>query len=333
MNRIMNKKIRDISLDYVKGILVISMVIYHIMNYFTNTGAKEFEHVRFVTGSFIFISGYIISYFYERRFFSNKSLISRRIIFRGLKLLAIFTMLNVLILLTGFSNPNKPTSSIVQILNNLHNIYIFGDKRLSSFQILLPISYNLILFPLLFLFKKKFISILIFFLTFLLFYSILGVNFVIFDLMLIGITGFYIGVIKVKSNKLYNIENKFLILTIITVCIYYFKIFDINLLTYIIGVTIILKLIYNFSITINLNSLINKNVILLGKYTLICYIAQIIFLHGLSWTLSRQKWGFGYQTVSIFILTNITLLGLCYILKYFRYKYNFFNKLYRFIFL
>ena len=36
---------RDSSLDFVKGILVIFMVIYHIMNYFTTAGAEELGEV------------------------------------------------------------------------------------------------------------------------------------------------------------------------------------------------------------------------------------------------------------------------------------------------
>ena len=50
---------RNAPLDFVKGLLVIAMVVYHEMNYFSTAGPEGFGHVRFVTGSFIFISGYI----------------------------------------------------------------------------------------------------------------------------------------------------------------------------------------------------------------------------------------------------------------------------------
>lgn len=67
-----NNSDRDVSLDFVKGILVIVMVIYHVMNYFSTAGPDSFGYVRFVTGSFIFVSGYIISTFYERKYRINR---------------------------------------------------------------------------------------------------------------------------------------------------------------------------------------------------------------------------------------------------------------------
>ena len=48
---------RDLSLDFVKGILVIIMVIYHLMNHLSTASPKAFDYVRFVTGSFYPVDG------------------------------------------------------------------------------------------------------------------------------------------------------------------------------------------------------------------------------------------------------------------------------------
>ena len=59
---------RDLALDFVKGILVVFMVIYHAMNIFSSAGFESFRYIRFVSGSFLFISGYVIALFYEPKF-------------------------------------------------------------------------------------------------------------------------------------------------------------------------------------------------------------------------------------------------------------------------
>src|SRR5215471_235911 len=107
---------RDLILDFVKGILVIVMVIYHVMNVFSTASPEAFGYIRFVSGSFIFISGYIISVFYEQRFQTDGTSTSKRLAVRGLKILFIFTILNIFINLTGLKNPSKTQLGLQQYL-------------------------------------------------------------------------------------------------------------------------------------------------------------------------------------------------------------------------
>src|SRR5215468_3492974 len=60
--------VRDLTLDVVKGALVVVMVVYHAMNVFSTAGADEYAYVRFVSGSFILMSGYIVARFDGPRF-------------------------------------------------------------------------------------------------------------------------------------------------------------------------------------------------------------------------------------------------------------------------
>jgi peptidoglycan/LPS O-acetylase OafA/YrhL len=323
---------RDSNLDFVKGILVIFMVIYHIMNYFTTAGAEEFEYVRFVSGSFIFLSGYIVSTFYEKKYRSDKAGISQQLFIRGLKLLIIFTTLNVLINLTGIGNPNKPTPNIEQFLNNVTTIYFSGERRFAAFQILLSISYLLMLSPVLLFFAwfmKSGIGII---LAAMFCFLFLNMESEIFEMGLVGITGFSIGVVMNKLEISLFFKNWIIVLLCLLICIYLFKYFDRNVMTYTMGIMIVLKLFYDLAKTINLKNKISKSIILFGRYTLVCYIVQIIFLHGLSWILSRQRWSVGYEIISIFVITNIFLLGLCCLLRVLRTQYKFFDETYRLIF-
>jgi hypothetical protein len=65
---------------------------------------------------------------------------SRRLIVRGLKLLILFTVLNLLINLTG---PDKAQP----FMSALFQVYVAGEARYASFQILLPIAYLLLAAP------------------------------------------------------------------------------------------------------------------------------------------------------------------------------------------
>jgi fucose 4-O-acetylase-like acetyltransferase len=55
--------VRDLTLDVVKGALVVLMVVCHAMNIFSIAGPDEYAYVRFVSGSFILMSCYIVARF------------------------------------------------------------------------------------------------------------------------------------------------------------------------------------------------------------------------------------------------------------------------------
>lgn len=82
--------VRDLTLDLVKGVLVVLMVVYHAMNIFSTAGPNEYAYVRFVSGSFVLMSGYIVARFHEARFKADWRGTSRRLVVRGLKLLMLF---------------------------------------------------------------------------------------------------------------------------------------------------------------------------------------------------------------------------------------------------
>src|ERR1051325_736043 len=52
---------RDAAIDFTKGTLVLFMVLYHWLNYFVGPQGHYYNYLRFLTPSFIFISGFMIS--------------------------------------------------------------------------------------------------------------------------------------------------------------------------------------------------------------------------------------------------------------------------------
>ena len=142
---------RNRSLDFVKGYGVIIMVVHHSIEYFASN-TYYLRYVRFVTGLFIFTTGFIISNMYYNRLHQKdtKQSTSFKLMKRGVKLLVLFLFTNTLIesLLHYFLN----TPYI--FWNNLFKIFILGDYDLASFALLLPISY-LLLFSSILLFSFK----------------------------------------------------------------------------------------------------------------------------------------------------------------------------------
>lgn len=139
---------RDASFDAVKGLLVLLMIAYHVMSITTTAGAEGVRYLRFVSGSFIFISGLVVVRFMWARFAQAPAETSSRLISRGFKVLLIFTALNLAIHVSGVGNAAKVSLGVDGFVRHAAAIYAAGDPRLSSFLILLPIAYLLMLAPL-----------------------------------------------------------------------------------------------------------------------------------------------------------------------------------------
>src|SRR5438552_8878065 len=91
-------KINRISaLDFTKGALVLFMVLYHWLNYFVATEVDIYRYLRFITPSFIFITGFLISNVLLLKHPIGDLRFPRRLIQRGLKLTGLFILLYVTI--------------------------------------------------------------------------------------------------------------------------------------------------------------------------------------------------------------------------------------------
>src|ERR1700758_4327571 len=75
---------RIAALDFTKGSLVLIMVLYHWINYFY--GVQDNRYLRFLTPSFIFITGFLISNVYLSKYGVSDPKLPRRLIQRGAKI-------------------------------------------------------------------------------------------------------------------------------------------------------------------------------------------------------------------------------------------------------
>jgi len=72
------------------------MVLYHWLNYFIGVQWPYYRYLRFLTPSFIFITGFMISNVYLMKYDVDDPRLIKRLLTRGLKLIAIFVVLNIL---------------------------------------------------------------------------------------------------------------------------------------------------------------------------------------------------------------------------------------------
>ena len=136
------------ALDMTKGVLVMAMVVYHSFNYSTDL-TLGFKYLPFLPPSFILITGFLISrlYFTPEAFRDRK--VYGRLFFRGFRLLLLFTLLNVLTQLAGRHKAVATPQGLSYLLDDWYEIYGIGGAHYAAFSILLPIAYLLLLAPLL----------------------------------------------------------------------------------------------------------------------------------------------------------------------------------------
>jgi hypothetical protein len=324
--------VRDLTLDVVKGVLVVVMVVYHAMNIFSTAGPDEYAYVRFVSGSFILMSGYIVARFDGPRFKADWRGTSLRLVARGLKLLVLFTLLNLLIGLTGIGNPDKVQLDLQGYVGALYEVYVAGEPGYASFQILLPIAYLLVAAPTVLMLGR--LSKWLFVASFAMACapSLLGIDSVNLDFVVLGAIGLSGGILTNPVEKPLAMTGVWSIAGSLLASVILMKYLNANLATYALGTIVILKLLYELSKAIGPATPLARASILLGRYSLVCYIAQIIFMQGLSRGLSRPRWELGCETFLVVVGTVAFLLVLSAVLAMLCEHYRFAAKAYKLVF-
>ena len=136
-----------------KGVLVVAMVVYHSFNYSTDY-TLGFKYLPFLPPSFILITGFLISRLYFTPKAARDSGVYGRLLYRGFRLLLLFTFLNVVTQLVGRQKFASGPQGIGYLADYWFEIYGIGGGQFAAFSILLPIAYLLLLAPLLILLNR-----------------------------------------------------------------------------------------------------------------------------------------------------------------------------------
>ena len=268
--------------DITKGVLVLCMVLYHWLNYFIGLGRDFYRYLMFLTPSFIFITGFLITYVSISRYAAAPEQFGTRLTIRGIKLLAIFIFLNLSIALL------LPGSAIRQALfghlslATLKDIFVTGDVVMSgigktaSFTILVPISYLLIAVAGLLKAERAFrytfhvacgaalVSALVL--------NRMGVSNAFLELLGIGLLGLVFGYTpKARVTRLTS--RPYVIALAYCGYLVVITLLNVPFLLRIVGVCLTLAVIYVAGA--RLGEPLRRYLSVLGRYSLLGYIAQI----------------------------------------------------------
>ncbi len=273
------------ALDFTKGALVLIMVLYHWINYFIGNQWGYYKYLRFLTPSFIFITGFMISNIYLSKYAASDPRLAKRLFTRGLKLLAVFLFLNlarsfVVPLLGGawVQNPITPGNLFAVLVSG--NLPIVGGK-LAAFSILVPISYLLMLSGALMLsyrvYRYTFHLLCVLLLASILMLAVTGARSYNLELITIGILGVVIGFLPIEAINDFARHPYTLAFAYACYAIA-ITIWDVPFLLLIVGVFLSVTVIYLVGASGDESGKARSEIILLGKYSLFGYISQIAIL-------------------------------------------------------
>ncbi len=273
--------------DFTKGVLVLFMVFYHWLNYYYAPYGLIYKYLRFLTPSFIFITGFLISHVHFSKYGIGSVKLSKRLFARGVKLLATFIALNLIISLVMPSSFIRGLFAGHSIASNLDSVFLTarisnteGDKA-ASFGILVPISYLLMITALLSPVCRKFrytfhvaCAILLIVMVILSLYGIQSAN---VELVAIGLFGVILG--YASADRIQTIVNRpWVIVTAYCTYLVAITIWDVSPYVQMIGACLTTALIYWIGVKTEGPSRLRGLILLLGRYSLFGYISQIAIL-------------------------------------------------------
>jgi peptidoglycan/LPS O-acetylase OafA/YrhL len=328
---------RIVALDFTKGALVLFMILYHWLNYFVSTTGMFYNYLRFITVSFIFISGFLVTNVALAKYHQNDRRLRWRLLERGVKLLVLFTLLNIasgLLLPGGRSDEVGMARDVGSFFQNAKAVYVTGNGKGAAFQILVPISYVLIVAGFL-TFAGHWFRVLLL--------GCAGIGTILIAMLSMagqpsgqlyclgsGVLGLCIGTISLKS-----IERllSFPIALIVAYCAYLtlVTILEVFYVLQVAGALLTLLIIYWLGKRWESDWRIYRLVVTLGRYCLCGYIAQIGLLHLIRVGLRRVDFGAGSLAVS-FIASFVSTVFAVVVLDFVRSRDKLTDRMYRYVF-
>ena len=308
------KSVRLVALDFTKGALVLIMVLYHWINYFVGAEWPYYKYLRFLTPSFIFVTGFLISTVYLSRRTPGLEL-SKRLIGRALKLLGVFVALNlartVLLILSshGAVTPYPLNGASITAVFIFGNVSADQTSKTMAFYILVPISYLLILsavlIPLHRAWRFTFHAACMLCVAGIIALYTKGYQCLNLELVSVGLVGCLIGLLPLENVN--RIVNHPLVITIAyAFYVAAVTVWNVPLPLLIIGVCLSVGAIYLVGLRRGMSH-IRQEIILLGKYSLFGYIAQIAFLQLLSAILRQTNRSYLVQAISLIVAVALTV--------------------------
>lgn len=303
------------ALDFTKGALVLIMVLYHWINYFIGNEWGYYKYLRFLTPSFIFITGFMISNVYLSKYAVTDSRLPKRLFTRGSKLLAIFVALNLSRILVG---PLLGSGVVVKNtleLSHMFMVFVSGNfpltgEKLVSFSILVPISYLLMFSGALMLpfrlYRHTFHHVCLLLLLSIGALSWTGARSYNLEFIAIGLLGVVTGFTPIE--RINNVVRHSYLLASVYLCyVIAITFWDAPFLFLVVGVFLSVAVIYLAGASGSESNSAGREVILLGKYSLFGYISQIAILQIMAVSFRRLNLGIAGLAISFLAAFALTV--------------------------
>jgi hypothetical protein len=332
------KPARISALDFTKGALVLIMVLYHWINYFL--GPHDNRYLRFLTPSFIFISGFIISNVYIFKYGISDPQLPKRLIQRGLKILGVFLLLNLSRSFIAPGHPQDVALTTHDWLRSLFDIYILGSgvgggqAKTVAFFILVPISYLLLLSAGLVIVSRYFrFTVHVVCLLFLLVIAVSnykGVDIPNLELLAIGLLGVIAGYLPTERVNAV-VRHPYLLAAGYVAYLAAITVWNVIYPLQIIGVYLSLMILYLMGLQSGEPGRIRATVVLLGKYSLLGYIGQIAILQCLRFVIHPFSWETSLLALSFILAFALTIASIK-VADILRSRLIVVDRLYKFVF-
>lgn len=322
--------VRNSALDFTKGILVLLMILYHWINYFISKEGDGYVYLRFITPSFIFITGFLIGNIYPKKYGYGNWKVGGRLLRRGVRILIIFTLLNIAANAFVASTYKGQMPGLEGFIRAAPVIYGTGNTA-AAFSILVPISY-LILLAAIFLSVGNRSACTIRLSCFALFLCLPLMHYygrpsVNLDLIAVGLLGMTIGLSPIESVNKW-VDHPYGLIVLYIGYTFAITVWGMKYGFQIVGVCLSVMLIYLAGLKLQYSGWMESQIQMLGQYSLLGYIAQIGFLQLLHNTLSHLRLSpMAWWTVSFAGAVCLTVAAVN-IMHVARSKWSTINKVY-----
>jgi len=270
---------RNLALDFAKGFCVLVMIVYHTINYFPVTYLNP-NYFRFVSCAFIFMAGFIATHilFIKDDQMPGKRAPATKQVIRGLKLIGLCVAANILIdAVLG----TQLRGGRLGIWQQIWYTIAGTDYRLVSFDLLIPIGYLFVIlgFMLLIMHHRAQTIALVTM-------ALCGYNIIQhFSLQTgyysrflgMGFLGAAMGL--VDDDKVNTIcDHGSIILLVFALQWALHVLLGFNYVLDVANTILSMMLIYSLGRRLDLKGRLAEMLRLLGRYTLISYLFQILFL-------------------------------------------------------
>jgi hypothetical protein len=306
------------------------MVAYHAINY-SAYRPLGFRYLAFLPPSFILITGFLVGQVYATKYNADSWKPYVRLAIRGLKLLLLFTIFN---LLNCIFLERNLLDGLLEFAERSTVIFLSGNGRTGIFEVLLPIAYFLLLAPALLWFRFRFpgsvavVTIIIFLVCLSL--EMNGKSYKNLVLLSAGFIGVALGLITMDSiDRL--AKSWFLVVPLYAAYRFADYFLGEPYLLQMAGVVVTVLTLYACALRFVSVPWLGTEVVTFGQYSLFAYLAQIALLRAVV-KIAGGRPGSWLGVICIASITTALLFVSVGLLHSLRQRSKLGDKLYRAVF-